>query len=256
MLTQFRIRYPQGSLISELVKIDRSLYIVRALVEVDGVTLATGLAGAHTVEEAEDRARSRALATLTFDATNSPIATKTARERREVTAVSASSPAQIKTTEILKQPEPNIDLLPANNTLKEDLPSVSRVKSDRTISSLPASFEPTPQSKEVFFPTSSIDSEQNETTIIVQEPLSSEDKEELTVLEEPGENEVNISNQDTVEFSQVITETNGEIRRLGWTQDQGRNYLVKTYGKRSRHALTNQELWEFLQYLKQQPTPQ
>ena len=64
MLTQFRVLYPQGSLISDLVKIDRGKYIVRASIEVNGVTLASGMAAAETVEQAEDRARIRALTLL------------------------------------------------------------------------------------------------------------------------------------------------------------------------------------------------
>ena len=44
MLTQFRKNYPQGSLVSELVTIDHGKYIVRVLVQVNGVTLRTGLA--------------------------------------------------------------------------------------------------------------------------------------------------------------------------------------------------------------------
>ncbi|MFM7437587.1 MAG: hypothetical protein ACKO2V_03150, partial [Snowella sp.] len=67
MLNQFRLQYPQGSLTSELVMIDHGLYIVRSRVEVGEVTLATGLAGATTVESAEDQARLRALALLNFD---------------------------------------------------------------------------------------------------------------------------------------------------------------------------------------------
>ena len=62
MLTQFRKIYPKGSIVSQLIKIDRDKYIVRASIEVEGRTLATGLASAQTIEEAEDRARVRALA--------------------------------------------------------------------------------------------------------------------------------------------------------------------------------------------------
>ncbi|MDJ0719396.1 MAG: hypothetical protein QNJ54_35125 [Prochloraceae cyanobacterium] len=62
MLNKFRKIYPKGSIVSQLIKIDRDKYIVRASIEVEGKTLATGLASAQTIEEAEDRARVRALA--------------------------------------------------------------------------------------------------------------------------------------------------------------------------------------------------
>ncbi|MEB3247787.1 MAG: hypothetical protein VKK07_00405 [Merismopediaceae bacterium] len=58
-----------------------------------------------------------------------------------------------------------------------------------------------------------------------------------------------------VDFTEVITRTNLELKRLGWTNDQGKNYLLQTYGKRSRHLLSDEELLEFLLYLESQPTP-
>ncbi|MBE9042496.1 hypothetical protein IQ235_17125 [Oscillatoriales cyanobacterium LEGE 11467] len=64
MLPQFRERYPTGSLIGELITIHDGSYVVRAIVEVEGKVVATGLAAANTVEEAEDRARIRALGLL------------------------------------------------------------------------------------------------------------------------------------------------------------------------------------------------
>ena len=64
MLSEFRERYPTGSLMGELIGVEDGSYIVRAIVEVEGKPIATGLAAASTVEEAEDRARMRALEVL------------------------------------------------------------------------------------------------------------------------------------------------------------------------------------------------
>ena len=66
MLEHFRSSYPTGCLISELITIHNGKYVVRALVLVNGETLATGLGSADTVEVAEDLARERSLATLTL----------------------------------------------------------------------------------------------------------------------------------------------------------------------------------------------
>ncbi len=55
-----------------------------------------------------------------------------------------------------------------------------------------------------------------------------------------------------VDLSDVIAQTDVELRRLGWTSDQGRDYLDKTYGKRSRQQLTDDELMSFLLYLEDQ----
>ncbi|RCJ20892.1 hypothetical protein A6V25_05955 [Nostoc sp. ATCC 53789] len=58
---------------------------------------------------------------------------------------------------------------------------------------------------------------------------------------------------ESVNFSEVIAQTDVEMQRLGWTIDQGREHLIETYGKRSRTLLTELELLEFLQYLESQP---
>lgn len=74
MLTQFKNRYPRGSLISELIEIDRDRYIVKASVIVDGIILATAMAGCKTIESAEDRAKQRALELLNLNIPTQKIA--------------------------------------------------------------------------------------------------------------------------------------------------------------------------------------
>ncbi len=102
------------------MQIDRGEYIVRALVQVGGMTIATGLAAADTVEQAEDRARNRALAILEIDeaivvpsevtATETPKA-ESVKTRESQTAVSQPlekldraeiSPSQSSTTDRLR----------------------------------------------------------------------------------------------------------------------------------------------------------
>ena len=53
-----------------------------------------------------------------------------------------------------------------------------------------------------------------------------------------------------VDLSDVIAQTDVELTRLGWSNAQGREYLEKTYGKRSRQQLTDEELLGFLLYLE------
>jgi hypothetical protein len=64
-----------------------------------------------------------------------------------------------------------------------------------------------------------------------------------------------ISKIDCKDLSQVLAKTDVEVQRLGWTPAQGRDHLIKTYGKRGRTLLTEEELHEFLQYLQSQPDP-
>ena len=51
----------------------------------------------------------------------------------------------------------------------------------------------------------------------------------------------------------LMHETTEEMKRLGWTEIQGRNYLKQQFaGKETRAKLTNNELSQFLAYLKSQ----
>ncbi|MCU0537006.1 MAG: hypothetical protein MUD14_24220 [Hydrococcus sp. Prado102] len=64
----------------------------------------------------------------------------------------------------------------------------------------------------------------------------------------------NPSNEETASFDKLIKQTDIELKRLGWTKEQGRDYLMQAYGKRSRLMLLDEELIEFLSYLKSLPT--
>ena len=72
-------------------------------------------------------------------------------------------------------------------------------------------------------------------------------------VEQPAPTALDTS--EPIDFSEVIARSNVELKRLNWTQEHGKNYLLQTYGKRSRQLLSDEELIEFLQYLESQPTP-
>lgn len=56
-------------------------------------------------------------------------------------------------------------------------------------------------------------------------------------------------------FDTLIAKTDAEMQRLGWTEVQGRDHLVKCFGKRSRLQLTEEELDNFLLFLQLTDTP-
>lgn len=58
-----------------------------------------------------------------------------------------------------------------------------------------------------------------------------------------------------MDFSQIIARTNQELKRLGWTSQQGKEHLMQKYGKRSRQLLTDDELRDFLSFLETESTP-
>lgn len=55
--------------------------------------------------------------------------------------------------------------------------------------------------------------------------------------------------------SSLITLTDIEMERLGWTKQHGRDYLKRTYQKASRKALKPAQLEEFLEHLRSLPSP-
>ncbi len=98
MLAEFRSRYPNGSLLSEFVTYEGGQYAIRAVVQIDGNTVATGFAADTNIETAEDRARNRALEILGISTeTPSPPPNKengktSDRPLAEVTAPSTPAP--------------------------------------------------------------------------------------------------------------------------------------------------------------------
>ncbi|WP_334949882.1 hypothetical protein [Nostoc sp.] len=56
-------------------------------------------------------------------------------------------------------------------------------------------------------------------------------------------------------FDDLISKTDAEMQRLGWTKAQGREHLMKCFGVRSRLLLTEEELDNFLLFLQLTDTP-
>lgn len=56
-------------------------------------------------------------------------------------------------------------------------------------------------------------------------------------------------------LTDLIAQTDVEIKRLSWDRKKGREYLVKTYGLEARTQLNDVQLADFLAYLQKQPTP-
>lgn len=57
-------------------------------------------------------------------------------------------------------------------------------------------------------------------------------------------------------FEQVIEEIQTHTQRLGWTPGDKYEHLVKTYGKRAFSLMTEEQLLDFLSFLRSQPTPE
>ena len=198
----FRQQYPQGGLVSELTAIEHGQYVVRVLVQNDGVTLSSGLAAAASVEQAEDQARVRALGLL---AGGSGIAAP--RPTKKAAPAIATPPIPVPSPTSMPVPSPA-------KPKPAPVPAPTEFTYD-----LPLSAPPEP------------------------EPAPAPTPAAPTAVEEP------------LDFSDIIARSDVELKRLGWTSEQGRNYLLETYGKRSRQLLSDAELLEFLRFLEGQPSP-
>jgi hypothetical protein len=237
MLSKFRSRYPQASLISELLQIDHGKYIVRVSIILEGKTL-TGLAAMDTVEAAEDQARLRALALLEDEAqtTESPTVivpvaksqAKTKTEKPQESPLTLVSPAP----EPLKLVEPEPEPLKLVEPEPEPLQLVEPEPEPLQL------VEPEPEPLQLIEPT--------------PEPLESvEPTPEPELKPEPSEIAPS-SLEPGMDFNQVMAQIDVEMKRLKWTKEEGRDYLRSTYGKTSRIQLNDEEIFGFLGYLKTQ----
>ena len=161
-LNKFRVCYPQGSLISELLAIDHGQYIVRVSVELDGVTRSTGLAAAQTVELAEDQARERAITVLAIDretTTDQETSPPLSHPQTSVAAAEVpSSPESIPNSAVAVSPK-NLD-----STLEvEDTPNPSPIDTHPISAKPPQTLEPTVTPKETVEPPSLTETKPSQT---------------------------------------------------------------------------------------------
>lgn len=56
-----------------------------------------------------------------------------------------------------------------------------------------------------------------------------------------------------VDLSDILAQTDVQMKRIGWGSKEGRDYLQRTFGKSARAQLDEVELQEFLAHLKSQP---
>ncbi|MCS6815712.1 MAG: hypothetical protein NZ772_19340 [Cyanobacteria bacterium] len=211
VLSQFRTSYPNGSLVTQLLQTHNDYYLVRAIVRLGETVVATGMAAAPTVEQAEDRARIRALEVL-------GILPLPAMPAVTTPPSVASSPLQPETSANQANPS-QTPTLP--NSVAHDLPHPSSTAK-------PNPLTPRPQ------PSRSLSSPARHAT-----PASS--TEPPTGKREP------------IDLSEIIDQTGIEMKRLGWSTEQRRQYLKQQFGKESRQQLSADELEHFLNYLKRLP---
>lgn len=238
MLTQFQKLYPNGSIISELVQIFQGKYIVRVSINLEGITRATAMSAADTVETAEDQARNRALMILGI------------KEIPETTTPLAMSQSVHIPSHHLHHPSN----YPSSGSNVSDnyTPPVTPVIWEHP-ENLPIVKPEAVTSDVLPFPEPAYQPPSNVT------PLTpcSHTPASHTLAEDISESVIAKRNKkiQPINLSDVIAQTDVEIERLGWSPEQGKDHLIRTYGKRGRSLLSEEELRDFLVYLKSQPDP-
>ncbi|OKH48797.1 hypothetical protein NIES30_08605 [Phormidium tenue NIES-30] len=250
-MTQFRHQYPQGSLTSDLLTIHDGLYVVRVCAGVDNLILASGLGANTALEMAEDIATTRALERLSLTAEPPSLTHPIGVERVEAPRAATPQPSHG-----LANPEA---ILPGRGSA--NAPSPSAPPNDEltptTHLELPPprlSLVPPTLDQENFPEPPAAELPLAAMTTPVLPPQVTPSEVELPATFEVSANEfIDLTTEPAaVDLSDIIAQTDVELQRLGWGVAQGREFLKKTYGKLSRHDLTDDELLEFLLFLETQ----
>jgi hypothetical protein len=233
LLIQLRSHYPTACLLAELVQVQGDQYVVRALVNLEGQTLATALAAASTVESAENQARQRVLDVLGIQ----PLVLGETPAALVEPPVAAPVEAMLKDQSEVSEP----DLFSAST----EAPTLSKAKRRAKVTkSETADPEPDlPPAVEI--------SGGDEDMSFEAEFEYSFEAEEVAV--EPVAKLPAKAPKPPMDLSDTIAQIGAEIDRIGWTKKQGSSYLQETYNKKTRVELTDEELFEFLEYLKSMP---
>ncbi len=328
--TQLQKQYPTGALVTELVQIHQERFIVRAIVQISGVAIATSMAESGNLETAEDQARLRVLdwlgisviakpshlaAPITPDSLTASIERDRVPEvpfptnssisiRQPIDSgfpIQALSSLDLEAIGVTPPPLPAIpvdlvdlsvpfstalfpeDAMPAeedstdeaiNNPVEEYLASVEDygagyedsdpedLLSKDALSEDPFLEDVFPKDRLVeaetialIAPTDPVRDDQGEEARLV--PSNSGKPKKAIAEEKQAPDSIPNSISDANEpddLSTLIAHTDIEMDRIGWTKQEGRDYLKRTYKKSTRQRLDVDELMDFLNYLRAVPS--
>jgi hypothetical protein len=270
MLAQFQSLYPKGCLTSELVQVYNGKYIVRASVQIETVTRATGMAMADSLEEAEDRARERALMVLNLKQVSNLIPEAIATPQQTQTPpptnipvtstltqkqVSNLIPEAIATPQQTQTPPPTTTPVTSTLTQKNDS-SLNREQDLATTNNLEQYFDNLTDNLIAIPNTNSDKGVDNSLFAVTNNNVTPFTPRNTTPPEETVTSTTKRKKQNQpMDLSTAMAEIDIEMTRLGWGKEQGREHLIQTYNKRARSLLSDEELFDFLKHLKSLPSP-
>ena len=273
-LKEFRDCHPTASICSDVLRVHNEQFVVKVTVEAPELGRATGLSLHADIEVAEDRARARALQALGWGHGNSshtadpvsqvpdaPPLLPIIEAPEDVEAIAASDES---VTPRLPQPVASGPDFPAAPAMP-----VAEVPKPKPSPPVTKPRSPVPSSKNGSGSTSKVKSPVAATAVastgeilpqpVAQtEPLSANEPAVAAAVltDDPTEPIDPTALPAPINLSDVIAQTDIELRRLGWSVETGRDYLENTYNKRSRHELSEEELIQFLCHLESLSQPQ
>ncbi|MDA0265790.1 MAG: hypothetical protein O2890_01465 [Cyanobacteria bacterium] len=260
LFQQFRQRHPTGSLTSELVRVQDQTFVVQVHLHLEGKTLVSALAADPVLEVAEDRARQRALTLLGIDVAprpEHPIPATSVGPQPETQLSQAGLPE----TALPKAAQPKAA---PKATVPTQPTTPQRIPPKVTLPEVEAALEPEMPLEEADL-TAPLDLLQDPAA----EPVAASPQPQIpdpppaqpAAMAAPISAPQPITTDSVpmpapIDLSDVIAQTDVELKRLMWSVVDGREYLEQTYNKRSRHDLTDEELLAFLLHLEALPTPE
>lgn len=266
MFAQFRAIYPTGQLICELLTVHHGKFVVRCLVQVESKTLATGMSAAESIEEAEDRARLRAIAVLGLDTAQpaiAPISPSPVAVVPVATPVVPVAPVPVPAPVVVPAPVAPVLELPQtidNFALSHQSSFVNTQSQliEEPIAPAPIP-EPLPpmvdravaESRQEFDSDAWLSSNYGEP---LHEPSSTASQTEFfpeaAEVRELEPISVGIPSDAIEDSSETIAHIEAILKRLKWTKKQESDCLQQSYGKMSQGILSAGELLDFLDYLQ------
>jgi hypothetical protein len=277
MFDRFWQQYPQGSILSELLQIHGETYIVKITLKSAEQTLVSTLAAADRLEVAETTAHRQALEILGLAVNAEPAVLSTATLVDSVPDVTVSAtpaapvvpdPIPVEMSPISPdqgsaavEPEPTVNPNNAASTVAEapaqkELAMSTPLAQPLDPESLPGTDEELP------LPATPTKSRTKKAPVAepVSEPIPEPESEMVMAEELPAPAFAlrpvqEIADEVPLTVTDMIPLINMELKRLNWTKEQGRDYMVTLYNKRASALLSDEELFGLLQHLKAEPGP-
>lgn len=294
LFAQLQARYPSIGLITEVVQNDTNHYIVRAIAQVSGTPLATSLAGAATVEQAEDQARLRLMellgigsalngasatalvppAQVSNQVSNSALPVAPLATANSWANTAPSAPISLEVT-----PEPVLSAIPSLDstdspppfhTSTHPSPGLTTEEEGTPLLDLPLEtssnsivYEPEfyPEPEDFSGPETYTEPEDNFFAGDLEPPAEepapakpTKPSRSKASKAEAAEKKAAEKTTEPDDLSSLIAMTDVEMDRVGWSKKQGRDYLRRTYSKQTRQELEVDELLDFLNYLRALPS--